>query len=108
MMPVGPSVTCNDVEFNREGRVAVVVRLERKHIPSVPFRHRRMRVRLSEWVEMPSRAHAVPRIAIALLVDVKAVLLIGLEAADIRHELDLVALLGEGRRAFYAAVLDRL
>src|SRR5207247_9406088 len=98
----------NHVEFNRERRVAVVVGLERKHIPGVPVRRGRMRVRLSERVEMPSRAHAVARAAIALLVDVEAVLLPGLEAADIRNELDLVALLGEGGRAFYAAVLVRL
>src|SRR6266581_6581524 len=67
-----------------------------------------MRVRFALRVEVPAGAHAVARAAIALLVDVEAVLLPGLEATDVRHELDLVALLGEGRRALYAAVLVRL
>src|SRR5260221_7726747 len=85
----------HDVERGVDARVAAGIGLERRHVAGVALRCRIMRVRLAERVEVAFGAHAIARAAIAGLVDVEAVLLSRVQAADVGDHVNLVAGLRE-------------
>jgi len=78
---------------------ALRIGLERRQITGMALGAVMRAMRLGAGIEVPAGAHAVAAAAVAFFMDVKAVLLAGLEALDLGVHHDLLALLVEHHHA---------
>ena len=95
----------DDVQCRRQLHISRGVGAKRRQVSGMTVHCHVASMRLTERIEVPARAHAVTRAAIALVVYMKTVFRIWFQSADIRVHANFIAHLREFHGTGHAIAL---